>query len=84
MLENTSKLILIIVDFNKNNCLLTSMKQLPLELFKSVAFFWDTRYVSRSCVYMARNELRPSMHELLCQSLMSLAQLEKVKQNVIQ
>ena len=29
----------MIADFNKNNCLLTSMKQLPLELFKSVAFF---------------------------------------------
>ena len=39
ILENISKCILIIADFNKNNCLLTSMKQLPLELFKSVAFF---------------------------------------------
>ena len=36
---STSKFILIIVDFNKNNCLLTSMKQLPIELFKSFAFF---------------------------------------------
>ena len=39
MLENMSKFILIIADFIRNNCLLTSMKQLPLELFKSVAFF---------------------------------------------
>ena len=39
MLENISTFILIIADFNKNNCLLTSMKQLPLELFKSVEFF---------------------------------------------
>ena len=39
MLENISTFILIIADFNKNNCLLTSMKQLQLELFKSVEFF---------------------------------------------
>ena len=37
--ENISKFILIIADFNKNNRLIISMKQLLLEFFKSVAFF---------------------------------------------
>ena len=39
ILEGISKFILIVEDFNKNNRLLTSMKPLPLEFFKSVAFF---------------------------------------------
>ena len=32
------KIILIIADFNENNHLIISMKQLPFDLFKSVAF----------------------------------------------
>ena len=36
------KIYFMIVDFNKNNCLLTNMKQFPLELLKSVAFFSGT------------------------------------------
>ena len=48
-MENISKFILIIADFNKNNCLLTSMKQLPLALFKSVAFFLGHPVVILSC-----------------------------------
>ena len=42
ILENVSKFILIIADFNKDSHLIISMKQLPLELFKSVAFFSGT------------------------------------------
>ena len=39
ILENMSKIILIIADFDKHNHLIISMKQLPLEFFKSVVFF---------------------------------------------
>ena len=39
ILGKISKFILIIAEFNKNNCLQISMKQLPLELFKSVVSF---------------------------------------------
>ena len=39
ILKGISKFILIVEDFNKNNRLLTRMKPLPLEFFKSVAFF---------------------------------------------
>ena len=39
VLENISKFILIIADLNKDNRLIMSMKQFPLECFKPVAFF---------------------------------------------
>ena len=39
IMENISTFTLIIADFNKDNRLIMSMKQLPLEFFKSVAFF---------------------------------------------
>ena len=39
ILGSISKFILIIADLDKNNSLIMSMKQLPFEFFKSVAFF---------------------------------------------
>ena len=39
ILENMSKIVPIIVDFSKINSLIMSMKQLPLEFFKTVASF---------------------------------------------
>ena len=41
-MENISESIRIIADSNKNNRLIICMKQLPLEVFKSVAFFSGT------------------------------------------
>ena len=41
ILENTSKLTLIIANFNKNNHLIMSMNKFPLEFFKSFAFFLE-------------------------------------------
>ena len=49
-----SKFVLIIADFNKNNCLLTSMKQLPLEFFKSVAFFSGTPGSIKSSIHLGK------------------------------
>ena len=39
ILEYMSKSILIIADFSRNNRLIMSIKQLPSEIFRSVAFF---------------------------------------------
>ena len=38
ILENISKFILIIADFNENDRMIMSIKQLPIEFFKSFAF----------------------------------------------
>ena len=48
ILGNISKFILVIADLNENNRLIMSMKQLPLEFLKSVAFFSGTPSTARA------------------------------------